>query len=220
MLAAALFCSCEDHSDLYVTQLFTNDQKANAFTACLTSSMDSAVSHLCSADGFYLYRDAAYRIDFRNIQHSVFDTLNNHQLGFLADSLIYYTNRMAESCNAPVTTAFKSAIKSITFRDHDALIHDNDHAITDYFEFYKRNELIDSLRSPVSIRMNIYNVNSCWASVMNAYNQYGTVPVNIDLQGYIINKMLDGLFEEMRLEEYNVRMDSTHRVSADSLLGL
>lgn len=220
VLAVALFCSCEDNSGTYVEQLFTNQQKETAFTTCLTSSVDSAISHLCSSNGFYNYNNGAYRIDFSSLQHSVFDTLMNHQLGYLSDSLILCTNRLAESCNAQVTSAFKSAINSMTYTDHDALLNGGDHAITDYFELYKRRALEDSLKSPVAIRLNVYNVNNTWASVMNAYRNYSSTPVNVDLQGYIIDKMLDGIFEEMRIEEYNIRTDSTHRVSGDSLLGL
>ena len=35
-----------------------------------------------------------------------------------------------------------------------------------------------------------------------------------------ITKMLNGILEEMRNEEYMIRYDETHRVSADSLLGM
>lgn len=220
VLAIALFCSCEDNTGTYVGRIFTNNEMETAFHTCLTASADSAISHLCSSDGFYNFNDGAYRIDYSSLQHSVFDTLMNHQLGYLSDSLILCTNRLAESCNAQVSSAFKSAIKSMTYTDHESLMNGGDHAITDYFELYKRRDLEDSLKSPVGIRLNIYGVNTAWASVVNAYNNYNSTPINIDLQGYIIDKMLDGIFEEMRIEEYNIRTDSAHRVTGDSILGL
>lgn len=222
LIALALFfaCSCEDNTDTYVEQLYTNAQKEVAFSACLHSSLDSAFSHLCVYNGFYQYNDAAYRIDFSNLRNSVFDTLNNHQLEYLADSLIICTNRMAESCNASVLSdIFKNAISSMTYYDHDALIDGDSTAITEYFKKFKYAEVKSAMQSPVSIRMNIFRVNEYWNEIMNKYNSYSNVPVNVNLQDYVIDKMLDGIFQEMRIEEINIRMDSTHRVKEDSLLG-
>lgn len=221
MAFALLFaCSCEDNTDTYVEQLYTNAQKEAAFSACLHSSLDSAFSHLCVHNGFYQYNDAAYRIDFSNLRNSVFDTLSNHQLEYLADSLIICTNRMAESCNASVLSdIFKNAISSMTYYDHDALINGDSTAITEYFKKFKYTEVKSAMQSPVSIRMNLFRVNEYWNSIMNEYNSYSNVPVNINLQDYVVEKMLDGIFKEMSLEEINIRMDSTHRVKEDSLLG-
>ncbi len=221
VLAAFFACSCEDNSGAYVEQLYTNDQKANVFTACLTSSLDSAFAHLCVHDGFYQYNNAAYRIDFSNLPASVFDTLNHYQLGYLADSLILCTNRMAESCNASVLgDMFEEAIKNMTYYEPDSLLYGGSTSITDYFVQFKATELKNAMQSPVSIRMNLFRVNEFWNQIMNSYYNYSSTPVNVDLQGYIIDKMLDGIFEEMRIEEYNIRMDSTHQSGADTLFSV
>lgn len=220
LIFVAAFSACEDNTGTYVSQLFTNTQKDGAFRTCLTSSLDSAVNHLCTYDGFYQYNDAAYRINYSQLQNSVFDTLYSHDKGYLCDSLVLYTNRLAENCNSQVKSAFTNCIKSVVFDNYDALWHGDDDAITNCFELQKRNALADSLKSPVAIRMNLFNVNETWKDIVIEYNKYNDNPVNIDLQSYIVNKMLDAMFEEMRLEEFNIRTDSTHRVSADSLLGL
>jgi len=219
LLAAVFACSCEDNTDTYVDQLYTNSEKATAFKTCLTTAMDSAVNHLCVYNGYYQYHNAAYRINFSTLQNSVFDTLANHGKSYLVDSLILRTNRMAESCGSSITSAFTTAISSMTYLDYDALIHGDSTAICEYFELYKYASLVSALQSPVSIRMGLYNVNSSWNDVMQAYNQYSSVPVNIDFQNYVIDKMLQGIFDEMELEEINIRIDSTHRVDADALLG-
>lgn len=221
LLVALLVCSCEDTTGDYVEQLYTDAQKKEVVTACLTSSLDSAFAHLCVYNGFYQYNEGTYRIDFSQLQSSVFDTLQQHQKGYLVDSLILYSNRMAESCNASVIgEIFKERINNTSFPQADDLIHGNSTAITDYFVQVNEVSIKEAMRSPVSIRMNVFRVNEYWTQVINQYNEYASTPVNIDLQDYIISKMLSGIFEEMRVEEYNIRLDSTHRAGADTILSL
>ena len=75
LFAALAFTACQDDTNTYVSQLFTNVQKESAYRACLEASVDSAVNHLCNVDGFYMYNDAAYRIDYASLQNSVFDSI-------------------------------------------------------------------------------------------------------------------------------------------------
>ncbi|MBQ3850714.1 MAG: DUF4197 family protein [Bacteroidales bacterium] len=51
------------------------------------------------------------------------------------------------------------------------------------------------------------------------YVSHCPVPVNFDIQNYVVEKMLDGLLQEMRLEEGYIRTDSTHRSETMELLG-
>jgi len=216
----ALFAnSCKDESGDFVRQLYTDAQKETAFTTCLTTAADSAINHLCVSDGFSQYGNGVYRIDYSALQSSVFQTLADNGYGYLADSLVLLSNRVAENCNTAVMTPFfKDAIGSLVFYDHDALITGDSTAITNFFVRFKHNDMKAAMQSPVSIRMNLFGVNSCWNQIAERYYHYTSTPVSFDVQNYIIEKMLDGLYEEMRIEEINIRTDSTHRVSTDSLL--
>ena len=212
--------SCKDESGEYVRQLYTDAQKEKAFTTCLTTAADSAINHLCVANGFSQYGDGVYSLDFAPLQASVFQTLIDHNCASLADSLVMLSNRVAENCNTQVMPPiFKEAIGSLVFYDHDALINGDSTAITDYFVRFKNDNMKAALQSPVSIRMNLFGVNDCWNRIAARYYQYTSTPVSFDVQNYIVQKMLDGLYEEMRIEEVNIRTDSTHRAKEDSLLG-
>lgn len=220
MAVAAFFVqSCVDESGEYVRQMYSNSQKEAAFTTCLTTASDSAINHLCVANGFSQYEDGKYSINYEDLQSSVFQTLRENARGDLADSLILLSNRVAENCNSSVIRPlFTDAINSLTFYNHDDLINGEETAITDYFVRFKDADLKAGLQSPVSIRMNLFGVNDCWNQIVTQYYQLGGGVVSFDIQNYIIGEMLEGLYEEMRVEEVNIRTDSTHRVSADSLL--
>lgn len=218
-LALLLFTACEDETNTFVNQLYTDAQKNQAITTCLNSSIDTAVAHLCTYDGFYNYKDGSYRIDFATLQSSVFDTLANHNYGFMRDSLILRANRLAESCASNVNTAFKDAVSSLDIENPDKLFYGESGAITDYFKFMKYDHIQSALQAPVSIRMDLFNVSTIWNEMLTIYRQYNPTPVTVDLQNQIVTGMMDGIFEEMRLEEELIRTDSTHRVEGDSILG-
>ena len=137
LLAAVSLFSCKDESGDYVEQLYTNSQKEKAIKDCLKASADSALNHLCMPNGFYTYNEGMYRIDYAPLRNSLFDTLGRHGYGDLSDSLIRYTNRLAESCKAQLAPSFTTAIDTLEIFDYDALINGEIDAITRYFETYK-----------------------------------------------------------------------------------
>ena len=185
----------------------------SAIKSCLRASADSAVSHLCTSNGYYNYDDAAYRIDYASLQNSLFDTLRNHGFGDLGDSLVVYTNRLAESCGGQVLPILNSAIDSLSISEHQKLI-DGEPTITHYFELYKYNVLKSAIQSPVYVRMSLFNVSETWNLMLQKYYQYTNIPLNFDLQNYIVEEMLDGILVEMAIEEENIRIDPEHRTDA------
>lgn len=219
LLAAVSLFSCKDESGDYVEQLYTNSQKEKAIKDCLKASADSALNHLCVPNGFYNYNEGMYRIDYAPLRNSLFDTLGRHGYGDLSDSLIRYTNRLAESCKAQLAPSFTSAIDTLEIFDYDALINGEVDAITKYFETYKYRFLKSAFQTPVSIRMGIYNVTPVWNEMLQKYSQYTTEPLNFDIQNYVVEKMLDGLLQEMRVEEGLIRTDSDHRSESMELFG-
>lgn len=214
VLCIALFNSCKDDSGMYAEYLHTNGEKTTAIKTCLNASLDTAVAHLCHSGGFYEYKDGLYKLDFSNNQ-AMMDTLAAHSYTYLSDSLIRCANRLAESCDAVSKTAFGDAIKNMVITDFDALIKGEGTPITDYFEQTQYYTVRDALKSQVSIRMNLFKVNDVWDEMVGNYYSITHQPVTYDVQGYILNSMMNGLLEEMRCEEFLIRTDSTHR---DSIL--
>lgn len=220
LVAVGFIASCNDESGEYVGYIFTNGQKKAAVTKCLNVSLDSALNRLCTLDGFYTYDDNTYRIDYNGLCPAVFQTLQENGYSAMTDSLVLLTNRLAESCKIQLDSAFTNAIKSLEIVDYDALIYGDKTAITDYLEFNKYREIKSYLQTPVSIRMGVFGVNNVWNEVLSQYQHYNSQPVNVDLQGYIIDEMVDGIFNEMRVQEKLIRRDSVYRAKVDSLMGV
>ena len=211
LIVAWTMTSCVDNSGQYVGQLYTTAQKHAAVNDCLVQSKDSALNHLFTNNGFYNYNNGAYRIDYSTVAAALMDTLSQHGLGFLNDSLILATNQLATNCRSAMSDALTTAIKEMEYWDYDGLIGGEDGAITQYFKKFKNDDLKAALQSPVSIRMNVFNVNSIWNEMVARYYSICGTPVGTDVQGYIINKMLDGVYSEMMEEEHLIRTDTTHQ---------
>jgi hypothetical protein len=54
---------------------------------------------------------------------------------------------------------------------------------------------------------------AAWNQVLATYYLYDTQPVSIDLTAHVTSKIVDGIFSEMYLEEYNIRHNANHRSS-------
>ncbi len=211
LIVAWTMTSCVDNSGQYVGQLYTTAQKHAAVKECLVQSKDSALNHLFVDNGFYNYNDGAYRIDYSALAAALMDTLSQHGLGYLNDSLIVATNHLATNCRSAMSDALTTAINEMEYWDYDGLIGGSDDAITQYFKKFKNDDLKAALQSPVSIRMNVFNVNNIWNEMVAQYYSICGTPVGADVQGYIINKMLDGVYLEMMEEEYLIRTDTNHQ---------
>ena len=215
MLVAALFSvsvsfftSCKDESGKFVEQYYTNQEKDRAVRACLKQSSDSALSRLFKYDGFY--GADGYRIDFTPIQSTVFDTLSKYGKGYMCDSLVLLTNRMAESCAAQISPYMKKAIDTLDIVDPGKLLNGADNAITRYFMMCESSYLKSAFQSPVSIRLNVMGVNALWSRMYGEYIKYSSAPLNFDFRNYVVEKMLDNVLVEMEMEERLIRTDSTH----------
>lgn len=211
LIVAWTMTSCVDNSGQYVGQLYTTAQKHAAVNECLVQSKDSALNHLFTDNGFYSYNNGAYRIDYSTVAAALMDTLSQHGLGFLSDSLILATNHLASNCRTAMSDALTTAIKEMEYWDYDGLIGGEDGSITQYFKKFKNDDLKAALQSPVSIRMNVFNVNNIWNEMVAQYYSICGTPIGVDVQGYIINKMLDGVYSEMMEEEHLIRTDTTHQ---------
>lgn len=215
ILVIVAFCaslvSCKDTSGDYVGQFYTDSQKEYAIKTCLSASCDSAMKHLFENEGFYNYNDGIYRITFPSTLKSVEDTLLKYNESQLIDSLVVSTNRMAVSCGTQIAPYFKKAIDTLYIIDADYLLKGGDNAITNYFILNEKDYLKSALNSPVSIRMNILGVNNVWNEIVNKFYQLSNSPITLDYQNYVIEKMLNGIFEEMKKEEKLIRTDETHR---------
>lgn len=221
-LLAFVMVSCEDTSGEFVTNQLTYSQMENAFSDCLSLATTIAVEYLCPEDeedyaqhyGFYEYQDEAYRITLPSAARAIVDSLTAHEQGALIDSMVLHINRAAEASGSAIGSAFSTARGSLTYVNHQTLASPSyTTALTNYFKTQCYSQIRQSLLTPVQLKLNEKGVPEEWNNILSAYYAYNPQPVSIDLYGYIVDKMMEGVFAEMAKAEKLIRTDATWQIT-------
>ncbi len=184
----------------------------NAVRQTLVLSSDRATTAL-SAPGGYA-NNPALRITLPSQLDTVTQTLRQFGMGQYVDKLEARMNEGAEQAAVEAKEVFLTTIREMSITDALGIVRGGDTAATDYF----RSQTESTLRQryqPI-IRQNLEKVGfyDQYRLVLDVYN---TLPVsnrlNLDLEQYVLNQGLDGLFGRMAEEEQLIRRDPLGRGS-------
>ena len=217
-LIAITMISCKDTSGQFVANQLTYTQMESAFSDCLSVATKYAVERLCPEDelgyalgyGFYDYESQNYRITLPSSARAIVDSLTAHGQAALIDSMILHINRAAEASGGSVGSAFSSARENLSYTNHQAFVStSNTGALTSYIKTQCGNKIKQSLLTPIQLKLNEKGATADWNNILSIYYTYTQQPVSIDLNGYITEKIVDGIFAEMAKGEKLVRTDAS-----------
>jgi hypothetical protein len=171
----------------------------------------SSAERLSLQDGYF--GNIAIKILFPEEAQKVERTLRTLGLNSLADKVILSLNRAAEDAAKEAKPIFISAIKQMTIADATNILLGRDKdAATDYFKRVTSQQLHDKFKPIIQTSLSKVGATKYWSDVMNRYNQIPLVTkVNPDLQEYVTQKAMDGLFLEIAKEELKIRENVSAR---------
>ncbi|MGQ1783685.1 MULTISPECIES: DUF4197 domain-containing protein [unclassified Saccharicrinis] len=145
----------------------------------------------------------------------------------LIDDVVLGINRAAEDAAKEAGPVFYKAITEMTFTDAMNILKGSDNAATEYFKSKTYQELFN-LYSP-KIKNSVdkdliagYSAGDTWSTMTSNYNKVAgsfvgqmadLKPVEVELEGYLTQKALDGLFLKLAEEEKKIRTDPIARVT-------
>jgi hypothetical protein len=130
------------------------------------------------------------------------------------DDFITSMNRAAENAAPKAKSHFINAIKEMTFEDARNILDGGDTAATDYFRKKTSDKLYDEFKPVVSSSMNDVGVTNSYKSMMDKYTTIPFVKAeSLDLDDYVTNNALGGLFYMIAKEEEKIRNDPASRVT-------
>jgi hypothetical protein len=138
------------------------------------------------------------------------------KLGFQeqVDNFILSMNRAAEAAAPQATALFVDAIKTISFEDARKILQGGDTAATQYFKDKTSKKLYDQFKPVVISNMNKVGVTKAYKDMMAPYESLPLVPKeSIDLDHYVTDKALEGLFLMVGQEERKIRTNPAARVT-------
>lgn len=164
--------------------------------------------------GAIMGRPGSYNIPLPEQIQSLNTTLSKFGYNGLS-TLQQKMNAAASAAAAEVTPAFKDAARNMTVVDAVGLIAGGDTAVTDFFRNRTRTQLTAKMGPVVQQKLAATGFNTEYQTFLSVYN---TLPLankpNLDIQSYVVDKTLDGLYSKMGDEEKAIRKDPRKAGSA------
>jgi len=178
----------------------------------LSVGTENAVKEVSKMDG-YLANEAIKIMMPEQIQ-TVADVLKKVGYQKPVDEFILSMNRAAEKAAPKATSHILNAVREMSFEDAKKILEGGDTAATDYFKSKTSDTLYQDLKPIISSSMNQVGATNSYKEMMNTYLSLPFVKKeSVDLDHYVTNKSLDGLFFMIAEEEKKIRTDPAARVT-------
>ena len=166
---------------------------------------------LATKDGYL--GNLAIKILFPEEAQKAEKTLRSLGFNTLADNVINSLNRAAEDAAQEAKPIFISAIKQMTITDaSNILLGRQDDAATQYFKRVTSDQLRIKFQPIIQSSLTKVGATRYWGDVVNTYNKVPFVTrINPDLQAFVTQKAIDGLFLEIAKEELKIRTNISAR---------
>jgi len=130
------------------------------------------------------------------------------------DDFVLSMNRAAEKAAPMAVSFFGDAIKQMTFDDARKILNGGDTAATEFFKAKTSERIYTAFKPVVSTSMDEVGVTRSYKTMMGKYDSLPFVDKqSLDLDHYVTNKALDGLFVMVGEEEKKIRKDPAARVT-------
>ncbi|MCX6293995.1 MAG: DUF4197 domain-containing protein [Sphingobacteriales bacterium] len=187
------------------------DEVVKGLKEALSIGADSSIKKLSIADGFF--KNAAIKILMPPEAVKVESSLRKVGAGKLVDDAILTMNRAAESATADVKDIFFEAIKNMTINDGMKILKGDSIAATRYLKSATTTQLTQKIRPIVEVALKKVNATKYWSDVFKEYNRFSIKKVNPDLNAFVTEKTIEGLFFSIGEEEQKIRKDPAAQVT-------
>ena len=192
---------------------FSEEEAANALKETLNKGMEKGVSVLSVKDGYFA--NPKVKIPFPKNATKVADKLKKLGMQKQVDEVVLSINRAAEDAANSAKSIFVDAIKKMSIKDAIGIVKGNKTAGTDYLNRNTNSALANAFKPIIKISLEKVNATKRWESVMNTYNKIPFVEkVNPELETYVTEKAISGLFFMLAQQEIAIRENPKERTSA------
>lgn len=190
----------------------SQEDVVNGLKDALKVGSDNAGSAASKVDGFY--KDSLIKIPFPPDAEKVQKTALSLGMQKQVDDFVLSLNRAAEKAAVKAAPIFLDAIKSMTIEDGFSILKGPDDAATQYMKNKTSQQLHDAFLPIVKEAIQSVDVTKYWTPLADAYNSMPFVKkVNPDLNEYVTQQALKGLFVLLAQEELKIRKNPAARVT-------
>jgi hypothetical protein len=126
-------------------------------------------------------------------------------------------NRAAEEATKEALPIFKDAILGMSVTDGFAILKGGNGAATKFLKDNTTNKLVEAFSPKVANAISTVKLTEYWNPIITKYNQLMTISggekLNPDLNKYVTERAVSGLYFMVEQEENKIRLDPVARVS-------
>lgn len=190
----------------------SNTDISAALKEALNKGVSEQVSKLTAVDGFF--KNEAVKILLPDELKKVDTALRKVGMSDLADEGIKSLNRAAEDAVKEATPIFTNAITSMSITDAKDILLGEDNAATTYLEKATTTDLYSKFNPVVKESLGKVGADAVWSKIITKYNGLPFVSkVNPDLNDYVTQKALSGVFTMIAVEEKDIRSNIDSRTT-------
>ncbi len=204
----------------------TEEDVAGGLKEALITGARNSAQRLAAENGYY--GDAAVKIFLPAEAKVIIDNISKIPGGEkLIEDVILGINRAAEDAAKEAAPIFANSVRQMTIKDAFGILRGTDNAATSYLRNTTYTELYSLYKPKIQIStekkiIGSYSAKDSWVTLTGKWNSLagsipgkiaGLKPVNVDLDDYLTNKALTGMFMKVEAEELKIRKDVSARVT-------
>lgn len=179
----------------------------------LEKGVSAGISLLNKQNGFF--GNELYKVLLPPDALKAEKALRSIGLGGEVDKAILQINRAAEEAVGFAKPIFVNAIKQMTINDALALLSGGKRSATDYFQNKTTQSLTTAFSPVIDSALDKTSATKYYSDVVTKYNSLPTTfkKINPDLKGYVTEKAVKALFDQIAKEELAIRENPAARTS-------
>lgn len=191
----------------------TNSEVAEGLKEALIQGANKAVGQIGKTDGFL--QNAKIKIPMPENLAKVESAMRKLRMGKYADELVVTMNRAAETATSEATAMLVDAVKAMTVNEAKSILTGPENAATEYF----RKTTSEGLRAKF---LPIVEQATNKVQLAKYYDKFAGKAASVgllkseqtDLNGYVTQKALDGLYTTIADEEKAIRANPVKRTTS------
>jgi len=193
----------------------TNDEVISGLKEALNVGIKNSVNLTSVTDGFL--GNPAIRLPFPEDAIKIKQKAIDWGLQGQVDKFELTMNRAAEEATKEALPIFVDAIKNMSVSDGFAILNGGDGAATKFLRDHTTSQLVTAFSPKVADAISKVKLTEYWNPIVTKYNNAMTLTggekLNPDLNKYITERAIAGLFHMVEIEENKIRKDPAARVS-------
>ena len=228
VVMTVIFASCDELTSIAETATsavggggetaapaLTNDEVIAGLKEALTVGINKGSGLASATDGFF--KNPAIKLPFPPDAKKVKDKAIDLGLQNKVDQFELTLNRAAEEATKEAGPIFIQAIKDMSIGDGVTILKGEDNAATNYLRDKTTSKLVSAFSPKVKAAIDKVQLTKYWTPLTKAYNTAniltGGSDVNTDLNAFVTERAIKGLFLLVEKEEKNIRKDPLARAT-------